>query len=168
MYLTYSRCNGNPLQTARESARQSARRPPDVNVIRRMDDRLRNTGSVWPTVNLHDSGRLRSSLTVGQADAILYRVEETPEERWSLNVWAGILGDRLLEPYMLPERLSGQSYLVFLNEVLTEFLDDIPLAAIQGLWFQHDGDPAHFCAPVCDLLDIAYPGRWIGSQGNVL
>ncbi|GBN57358.1 hypothetical protein AVEN_151177-1 [Araneus ventricosus] len=54
---------------------------------------------------------------------------------------------------------------MFLNEVLTEFLDDIPLAAIQGLWFQHDGAPAHFCAPVRGWLDMEYPGRWIG-QGS--
>ncbi|GFQ93966.1 uncharacterized protein TNCT_390971 [Trichonephila clavata] len=55
------------------------------------------------------------------------------------NAWTSILGDYLLGPYLMPERLSRQSYLVFLNEVLTEFLDDIPLAAIQGLCFQHDG-----------------------------
>ncbi|GFV70494.1 uncharacterized protein TNCV_2868401 [Trichonephila clavipes] len=53
--------------------------------------------------------------------------------------------------------------MVFLNEVLTEFRDDIPLAAIQRHWSQHDGAPAHFCAP--DWLDIAYPGRW-PSQGT--
>ncbi|GFT24434.1 uncharacterized protein TNCV_3252621 [Trichonephila clavipes] len=54
--------------------------------------------------------------------------------------------------------------MVFLNEVLTEFLDDIPLVAIQRLGFQHerDGAPAHFCASVRDWLDIAYSGRWIG------
>ncbi|GFX20045.1 uncharacterized protein TNCV_1436051 [Trichonephila clavipes] len=34
--------------------------------------------------------------------------------------------------------------------------------AIQRLWFQHDGAPAHFCAPVRDWLDIAYPSRWNG------
>ncbi|GFR30113.1 uncharacterized protein TNCT_428711 [Trichonephila clavata] len=47
--------------------------------MRRLDDRLRNTGSVWPTANLHDTGIPRSGLTVAQADAILYRVEEAPE-----------------------------------------------------------------------------------------
>ncbi|GBM52120.1 hypothetical protein AVEN_29805-1 [Araneus ventricosus] len=55
---------------------------------------------------------------------------------------------------------------MFLNEVLTEFLDDIPLAAIQGLWFEHDGAPAHFCAPVRGWLDMEYPGRWIGRGGS--
>ncbi|GFR24445.1 uncharacterized protein TNCT_537281 [Trichonephila clavata] len=54
-------------------------RPPDVNVIRRLDDRLRNTGSVWPTANLRDTGIPQSGLTVAQADAILHLVEETPE-----------------------------------------------------------------------------------------
>ncbi|GFX38244.1 uncharacterized protein TNCV_3838401 [Trichonephila clavipes] len=61
--------------------------------------------------------------------------------------------------------------MVFLNEVLNEFLDDIPLAYIhdiQRLWFQHEGAPAHFCGPVRDWLDIAFPGRWIGRQGPVL
>ncbi|GFQ67774.1 DUF4817 domain-containing protein, partial [Trichonephila clavata] len=33
-----------------------------------------------------------------------------------LNVWAGLLGYRLPGPYLLPEQLSGHSYLVFLNE----------------------------------------------------
>ncbi|GBM92155.1 hypothetical protein AVEN_219270-1, partial [Araneus ventricosus] len=79
-YLMYGRCNGNALRTARKYTRRyPSRRPPDVNVIRRLDDRLRNTGSVLPAANLHDTGRPRSGLTVAQADAILLRVEETPE-----------------------------------------------------------------------------------------
>ncbi|KFM68287.1 hypothetical protein X975_24767, partial [Stegodyphus mimosarum] len=265
----YGRCNGNALRTAREYARRyPCRCSPHVNVIRRLDNRPRNTGSVLPTANLHDTGRPRRGLTVAQADAILQRVEETPEvsihtlaremtsskstvhrlvrserlhtfryttveglkpddfqkrvafcewllqqqntdngfiahilwtdescftrdgvfnhhnshmwsqvnairpqkhqEHLSLSVWPGRLEDRLLRPYLLPERLSGQSYLVFLNEVLTEFFHDIPLAAIQGLWFQHDGAPAHFCAPVRGWLDMKYPGRWIGRGSPVL
>ena len=92
--------------------------------------------------------------------------EQTHLERWSVNVLVGIFGDRLLGPYLLPERLSGQSYLVFLNDFLTEFLDGIPLAAIRGFWFQHDGEPAHFCDSVRDWLHMAYPGRWIGRFGS--
>ncbi len=47
---------------------------------------------------------------------------------------------------MLPEWLSGHSY-VFLLDVLPDFLDDMLLAAIRGLWFQEDGNTA-------DTLDI--------------
>ncbi|PRD29339.1 UNVERIFIED_CONTAM: hypothetical protein NCL1_29702 [Trichonephila clavipes] len=36
------------------------------------------------------------------------------------------------------------------------------------LWFQHDGAPAHVCAPVRDWLDNAHPNRWIGRQSPVL
>ncbi|GBM80075.1 hypothetical protein AVEN_76148-1 [Araneus ventricosus] len=71
MYLMYDRCNGNALRTAREYARRyPSRRPPDVNVIRRLDDRLRNTESVLPTANLHDTGRPRSGLTLAMADTL--------------------------------------------------------------------------------------------------
>ncbi|GFV97879.1 DUF4817 domain-containing protein [Trichonephila clavipes] len=52
MYLMYGRYNGNALQTVRD---------------------------VCPTANLHDTGRPRNDLTVSQADAILHRVDETPE-----------------------------------------------------------------------------------------
>ncbi|GFS76162.1 uncharacterized protein TNCV_4667331 [Trichonephila clavipes] len=31
-----------------------------------------------------------------------------------------------------------------------------------------DGAPAHFCVPVRNWPDIAYPCRWIGRQGSVL
>ncbi|GFY65971.1 uncharacterized protein TNIN_150041 [Trichonephila inaurata madagascariensis] len=80
MHIRYVRCNGNALRTAREYARRyPSRRPPDVNAIHRLDDRLRNTGSVWPTANLHDTGRPWSGLTVAQADAILHQVEEMSE-----------------------------------------------------------------------------------------
>ncbi|GFY63272.1 DUF4817 domain-containing protein [Trichonephila inaurata madagascariensis] len=80
MYLIYGRCNGKSLRTAEEYARRyPSRHPLDVNVIRRLDDRLRNTGSVWATANLHDFGRSWSGLTVAQADAIPHRVEETPD-----------------------------------------------------------------------------------------
>ena len=272
MYFIFGQCNGNALRTAREYARRyPSRRPPDAKVIRRLDDRLRNTGSVDPTYNLHDvGGRTHGGLTPAQEDAILRRVEETPElstralarelnassstvhrllrveglypfryrpvqglhpddfqrridfcewllqqheadnafiahilwtdeacftrdgvfnshnshmwsesnphairpqrhqVRWSVNVWAGILGNRMIGPYLLPERLTGHSYLVFLRDVLTDFLDDIPLAAIHGLWFQHDGAPAHFSSPVRNWLDMEYPGRWIGRGGPVL
>ncbi|GFY06610.1 DUF4817 domain-containing protein [Trichonephila clavipes] len=76
--------------------------------------------------------------------------------------------DRLLGPNLLPERLSRQSYLVFLNEVLTELKPLAAIQAIKGLRFQYDGDPTHFWAPVRDWLDIAYPGSWIGRQGPIL
>ncbi|GFQ98909.1 uncharacterized protein TNCT_138281 [Trichonephila clavata] len=92
------------------SRRYPSRRPPDVNVIRRLDDRLRNTGSVWPTANLHDTGIPRSGLTVAQVDAILHRVEETPDV--STRVLAREMSSNKSNVHMLlrPERLYPFRY----------------------------------------------------------
>ncbi|GFX12270.1 mariner Mos1 transposase [Trichonephila clavipes] len=35
------------------------------------------------------------------------------------------------------------------------------------MWFQHDGSPTHFSADVRNVLDTAYPSRWIGLGGPV-
>lgn len=91
------------------------------------------------------------------------------QTKFSVNVWCGILGDHLLGPYILPERLNAQRYLVFLQEVLPELLEeaDPPVDLLVNHWFQHDGCPAHFGRDVRAYLDAAYPDRWIGRGGPV-
>lgn len=84
------------------------------------------------------------------------------QHRFSVNVWAGIVGDRLLGPHVLPARLTGASYLDFLQNVLPEYLDDVPL---QLLWFMHDGAPPHIFLAVRNFLNVSYP-RWIGRGGH--
>jgi hypothetical protein len=63
---------------------------------------------------------------------------------WSIDVWAGIIGNCVVSPYLLPDRLNGLAYCVFLQEVLPVRLEDVPLAVRCDMWFQHDGAPAHF------------------------
>lgn len=60
--------------------RYPPRRPPNAKVHHRLDDTLRNSGSIHPAHNLHDvGGRMHGWLTPAQEDALLWRVEETPE-----------------------------------------------------------------------------------------
>ena len=75
--------------------------------------------------------------------------------------------DCMFGSYLLPEQISGQSYLAFLQNVLTEFFDNIPLA-VPCLWFEHDGTMVNFCAPVHEWLDMANPCHWTGSRDPVL
>lgn len=86
------------------------------------------------------------------------------QHRFSVNVWAGILGDTFLGPYVLPERLNGATYLQFLQNVLPDYLDDVPLGIRRQIWFMHDGAPPHFSRAVRDFLNATYP-RWIGRGG---
>lgn len=89
------------------------------------------------------------------------------QHTFSLNVWCGLLGDNLIGPFFLPTRLSGISYLNFLQNNLYELLEDIPIANRQGIWFMHDGAPAHFSHIVTDYLNTAYGNRWVGRNGPV-
>jgi hypothetical protein len=59
---------------------------------------------------------------------------------FSVSVLAGIVGDIVVGPYLLP----AQQYRDFLETVLPGLLEDVPLAVRQRLWFQHDGVPAHY------------------------
>lgn len=89
------------------------------------------------------------------------------QQKFSVNVWAGIISDHLIGPYIMPPRLNAGSYLVFLKETLPELLEDVPLEVRRRMWLQHDGAPAHFGRVVRNHLDLNYPDRWIGRGGPV-
>lgn len=89
------------------------------------------------------------------------------QHRFSVNMWAGIVGERLIGPIMLPPRLTGTVYLNFLRYTLPELLDELPLDIRRNLWFQHDGAPAHFSHVVREHLDDRFRGRWIGRGSDV-
>ncbi|GFV81880.1 DUF4817 domain-containing protein [Trichonephila clavipes] len=65
------------------------------------------------------------------------------QDRFLVNEWAGILGDHLIGPYILPDRLTGSRYLIFLEQVLPELLDSahVTAATLTSIWFQQDGTP---------------------------
>ncbi|GFW05831.1 uncharacterized protein TNCV_603031 [Trichonephila clavipes] len=90
-------------------------------------------------------------------------------DRFLVNVWAGILGDHLIGPYILPDRLNGPRYLIFLEQVLPELLDSahVTAATRTSVWFQQDGAPAHFSISVRNHLDATCGERWIGRGGLV-
>ncbi|GFV57797.1 uncharacterized protein TNCV_3071761 [Trichonephila clavipes] len=66
--------------------------------------------------------------------------------RFSVNVWAGIMGNHLIGSYLFPCRLTGLNYLLFLQQALPQLLRDEQISAStqQTMWFQHDGAPCPF------------------------
>jgi hypothetical protein len=87
--------------------------------------------------------------------------------RWNINVWAGIFNSCVVGPYLLPVRLNGPAYCVFLQEVIPVLLEDVPLAVRRDMWFQHDGAPAHFSSQTQQHLNTQFPDRWLGRGGPV-
>lgn len=90
--------------------------------------------------------------------------ERAHQHRFSVNVWAGLIDDRVLGPVFLPNRLNGLHFLEFLNNTLDEFLDDIPLL---NMWLQVDGAPPHFHADVQAWFNQHFPNLWVGRGGAV-
>lgn len=88
--------------------------------------------------------------------------EHSHQVRFSVNVWAGIINDRIIGPVFIEGRLSGRTYLQMLQEVLPELMDRVPLAYLRGLHYQHDGCPAHYERSVRNHLNAEFDGRWIG------
>ena len=81
---------------------------------------------------------------------------------WSVNVWCGILGDKVIGPYITDGTLTGAKYRNFLTEELPLLLEDVPFETRSQTWYQHDGCPAHYAHAARDVLNNNYHGRWIG------
>ena len=74
------------------------------------------------------------------------------QHRFSVNVWAGIVHNNLIGPYMLPS-LTGHAYTIFLRDFLVELLEDVPLETRRRMWFQHEGAPAHYYDEAREFLN---------------
>lgn len=87
------------------------------------------------------------------------------QHRFSVNVWAGIMNERVFGPIFL-NRLNADTYLDLLRR-LERKLENMPLSDTRGMYFQHDGAPAHFSLRVREYLNSEYGERWIGRGGPV-
>lgn len=95
-------------------------------------------------------------------------IQKGNQNRFSINVWAGVFGDHVIGPYILPNRLNSPTYLVFLRDILPELMEEVPLEERIGMWFQHDGAPAHFGNIIREYLDLTFGECWIGRGGPTL
>lgn len=89
------------------------------------------------------------------------------QNRWSLNVWGGIIGTYVIGPYFFEQRVTGEVYLNFLENHLPPLLDGVPNELREEMWFLHDGAPVHYTGPIINHLNVTYPNRWIGRGGPV-
>lgn len=90
-----------------------------------------------------------------------------------VNVWAGIVGDRILGPFFIEGTLTSAKYLDFLRDDLTPALamlypnEEDPDLPNNNLWYQQDGAPPHFSLDVRNYLNQVFPNRWIGRRGPI-
>ena len=96
------------------------------------------------------------------AEANCHAVSVHCHQQFVVNLWVGAV-NVLTGPYLLPWRISAQIYHVFLEEKLTEMLEEILLSVRKNIWFQHDGAAAHFASEVWEHPTTTYD-CWIGQD----
>uniref|UniRef100_A0ABD2XHU5 Tc1-like transposase DDE domain-containing protein n=1 Tax=Trichogramma kaykai TaxID=54128 RepID=A0ABD2XHU5_9HYME len=85
------------------------------------------------------------------------------QRRWTLNVWGGIVGDRLVGPHYFEGPLNGAMYIQFLQNDLPRLLQGNPVPSAQ-MWFHQDCARPHSSRDVTNYLDAEFPGRGIGNM----
>ncbi|GBN34149.1 hypothetical protein AVEN_79350-1 [Araneus ventricosus] len=79
----------------------------------------------------------------------------------------GIFNDRLSGPVFYEGTLTVQRYLKLLQDVITDFVENLTLHQLQNLWFQHDGAPPHKISNVKQYLMKTFQNQIIGYGGFV-
>lgn len=82
-----------------------------------------------------------------------------------VNVWAGIIDTHVVGPFFIEGTINAERYCQLLEERIIPALNNLHLEG--PLWYQHDGAPAHFSLQTRNILDLHFPGRWIGRGGQI-
>jgi hypothetical protein len=72
-----------------------------------------------------------------------YMVEVINTDFQLFNVLCEIVGNYLMGPFVLPDRLRGATYTQFLENNLRNGVDLVDLQLRYEMWFMHEGAPAH-------------------------
>ena len=94
-------------------------------------------------------------------------VERISQHHFSVNVWCVMINSQLIGPAVLLNRLTGHTYVDFLQNELPLLLEEVPLAKRMCMVFQHDGAPAHYSRLVTYHLNLTFPEQWISHGGHV-
>ncbi|CAK1594725.1 unnamed protein product [Parnassius mnemosyne] len=91
--------------------------------------------------------------------------ESSPEDRFSVNVWAGIHRNAIIGPIFINGPINEKKFLDLLNGTISEYIDNLSLDGSHRLWFQLDGNPAHSGFRVRERLSEMFGEQIIGRHG---
>ena len=101
---------------------------------------------------------------MGSNDDILHEKSVTKFERtFSVNVWCGLLGNRLIGSFVFDNNFTGNTYEVFLRNELPGLLEEMPL--MRQMYFQHVWPPTFHSAR--EYLNESSPNRSLRRGGPV-
>lgn len=97
-----------------------------------------------------------------------FHVQTRDQYSFKTNVWCGIYKDRLVGPFFFRNNINGDRYLQFLNNQLSDFLDELPINELRKIWYQQDGAPCHCTRNIRDFLLHTFDGRVMGRYMEFL
>jgi len=89
------------------------------------------------------------------------------QRRFTVNVWCGVHGSKLIGSFVFDNNLTGNAYVIFLRNELLSLLEGIPLMIRSQMYFQPNGSPRHYIRHVRDYLNESFPNRWLGRGGPI-
>jgi len=114
----------------------------------------------------HNNGNVnRHNLHYWATENPHWMLQAHTQVRWSVNVWAGILGDHIIGPHFFDGKVDGNAYRAFLEDQFVDLVGEVPLESRIDMWFQQDGHPAHTAKATRDLLNRKFGNHWIGLRG---
>ncbi|KAJ8953315.1 hypothetical protein NQ318_012109, partial [Aromia moschata] len=87
-------------------------------------------------------------------------IEAHTQHPQKLNIWAVIVANRIIGPFLFEETLTGERYLEFLQNDIVPALavifpyENDPDIPDNTLWFQQDGAPPHYARSVLEYLHV--------------
>lgn len=116
----------------------------------------------------HSNGRInRHNCHFWSENQPSWITERNNQRVFGINVWCGIINGYLIGPHFYEGNLNADRYLNFLQFVLPELLEEVPLETRRNMWLQQDGAPAHNAGVVSEYLNEQYPNRWFGTNGPI-
>lgn len=96
-----------------------------------------------------------------------WTIDVPHQYQWKINLWGGIVGDRVIGPYFIEGNLNSEKYLTLLEDHLDDMLHNVPEIVREQMWWMQDGAGAHTALTVRAALNRRFPERWIGLHGPV-
>lgn len=81
-----------------------------------------------------------------------------------INVWCGILCDRIIGPFFFEGNFNAIEFLHFLENEFRNALDELPLQYRHNLKLQLDGSPIHNALLIRNWLNEHFENCWIGRN----
>ncbi|XP_024937808.1 uncharacterized protein LOC112493920 [Cephus cinctus] len=150
------------------------------------DPATRSAYALWARANLEEDPNFFRSVCFGDECTISShgimnrqntrkRAPENPnwtipiplQHQCKINVWAGIVSDRLIGPYFIEGNLDRHKYITLLEEHLDGMLRNVSEVVRRNMWWMQDGAGAHTALIVRAELHRRFPERWIRLHGPV-